>query len=296
MAQTALATLLALTLLAVAAGRRTPLSHLHLERRFLVVVLGQTQGHHGEVRRRRRRGCCLTLPRQATSLYNAQNVEEMVLSPLARLSAYPLRTLDCTGESLPNFSFACNETLAAAADQWARFEQCGLCVQRLLAGDAPSTHVVRVRPDVTFWNEVQHDDLPPFGSVAARVRAALGWSNITNENFAYHWSNSECDTSQACLPCNSAGPPCEVVDDQFAIMHSATAATYFFGPAAVKEAGSCYDPSWTAYPEKVLSQALRQAHVGTHLIRVQSRLTRDVLAGNHLGQRQTEVIHKNCEG
>lgn len=81
-------------------------------------------------------------------------------------------------------------------------------------------------------------------------------------------------------------------------MHAATAGIYFGGPAAIK-AGlglTCYDFGWVTYPEKVLTQALRQAHVHTHLITVQMRLTRDVLAGNDLGQPLMEIIHKNCEG
>ena len=177
------ASLVLLCLLAAqsTAGRRLPLNHLHLDRSFLVVVLGQTHGRHNE----------------PGSLYNLSNLEEHVLAPLARLSAYPVHTLDCSGESLAGLEFGCAETSGTAADQWVRFAQCGVCVQRLLAGESPATHVVRVRPDVTFWSDVQHEDLPPFGFVAARVRAALGWTNITNAHFSYHWGNTECDTSQA---------------------------------------------------------------------------------------------------
>ena len=102
------------------------------------------------------------------------------------------------------------------------------------------------------------------------------------------------------MPCNDAGPPCELVDDQFAIMHAPTAGVYFTEPTQLKTGvihPGCYDQAWQAYPEKVLSQALRLAHVPTHLITVQSRLTRDVLARNDLGQPQpVEIIHKNCEG
>jgi len=262
---------------AAAFGWRLPRSHLQNDRSFLVAVLGQTHGRHGVV----------------VSLYNQSNLQEHVLAPLAGLSNKPVLTLDCTGEALPNFDLSCNETAAAAADQWQRFAQCGLCVARLLAAPAAPTHVVRVRPDVTFLNGVRHEDLPPHGSVSTRLRAAKGWTGVTNDQFSYYWDTAECDTSQACLLCEAA-PPCEVLDDQFAIMHAETAGPYFSGPAALKASGQCYTDAWKSFPEKVLSQSLRLSGVHTHLSSVQLRLTRDVREGNDRGRPQPPTIPKAC--
>jgi hypothetical protein len=235
----------------------------------LVVVVGKSAGLHGEF----------------LSLYNETNLATYVLFPLSRMF-HTVKRMDCTGESLSGYDYVCPMP-PDVPSMWHRLKECWSCLV-----DTHADYHVRVRPDVHFLSPVTWKSIPPIGKIASRVRAARGWTGITNQHFSYNWENADCSVQDTYLPCVSE-PPIAIVDDQFAVMNVNDSEAYFVGPTTIPS--NCTDPMSDHYPERRLTLALRLAGVDVHLITVQMRLTRDVLRGNALGQAQpARVIEKLC--
>ena len=228
----------------------------------------------------RRYSFALLVSGRTSGRLDEANMREYVVEPLRTLaySNTSLQIFDCTDTGL---SPGMRATRCAVADtsQWDRLRSCWACASA--QGADAVDYIVRMRPDLRFYERISTRFFPPPGCIASRLRSARNpHVPILDTMFSYHFGNEWCETNQCSGNCTS----CMLNDDQLGIMDPSLAHPYFNTAAVLTtEAyqqymlqGGCPAGSW---PEHLLSRSLAMHGICTHPITWTFRLARNVQQG-----------------
>ena len=219
---------------------------------------------------------------RTAGMLDEPNMREHVVEPLRALahSNTSLLIFDCTDTGLSSELQAvrCAEVVSATT-QWERLRSCWACAAA--QGANAVDYIVRIRPDLRFYERISARLFPPPGCVASRLRSARNPPvPILNTHFSYHFDNDFCEVDGCSGNCAS----CFTYDDQVGIMDPHVAHPYF-NTASISNTeeyrqytatNGCPAGSW---PEHVLSRSLTLHGVCAHPIAWAVRLTRDVRTG-----------------
>lgn len=209
-----------------------------------------------------------------------------------------LLSVDCTDSGVVGTHINCMSATADAANQFARWDSCWQCVMASVGKPLKeNTIVVRVRPDVTFFEPLTVAHVTPalglHGCLVTRFRSARGYGLVNSSVFSYHFHNEMCEQEGCTGLCKS----CLTIDDQLAIMNVSIAPIYFESkrrhesdPVVSQYTRSKGCPSGI-WPEHTVSRAVAAHGVCVQPLDLQFRLTRDLPQG---APRTNVHVNKKC--
>ena len=237
---------------------------------------------------------------RSASFFDTQNFRLNVLVPLQRMSLLhgSLLGVDCTDSGVMGTHVNCVDATANAKNQFERWDACWQCTVASVAKPLrEDTIVVRVRPDVTFFEPLTPAHVAPAlgqqGCLVTRFRAARGYGLLNSSLFSYHFHNSNCEQEG----CTGLCSKCLTIDDQMAVMNVSIAPLYFESKSRhttdsivssyVRSRG-CPSGIW---PEHIVSRVVAAHGVCVRPLDLQFRLTRDL--AQETTKRENDV-NKNC--
>ena len=242
----------------------------------------------------RRFSLALLIAGRTAGVMDEANLLAFVVQPLRELghANTSLLVFDCTDTGLAMPALRCADT-AGAATQWERLRTCWACAAA--QGAQTVDYIVRIRPDLRFFEPASTRFFPPPGCLASRLRSARNpVVPILDTMFSYHFGNDWCEVDAGC---GGSCASCMLNDDQVGIMDPAVAHPYFNTASIINTeayrqyvaSGGCPAGNW---PEHTLARSLTMHGVCTQPITWAFRLARDVQGG--LAPPGGQVVVKAC--